>query len=385
MKKTIYYWSPFIDKVATIKAVYNSVYCINKFSSNDLSAKIIDVFGEWSNHNYFNQNKKNFLTLTNLNFLNSFSSVGYVKSRLKYLLIFFLCFLPLKKFIQKVKPDFIIIHLITSLPLFLNLLFKSETKFILRISGKPKLNFVRLFFWKIALKKVYKITFPTLETLEYFKFLNIARHDKFELLYDPILNVRDINKKKNELIEEKSILNNKFYLAIGRLTKQKNFLFLIECFREIIKRNNNIKLVIIGDGENRLILQKLILKYELSANIYLIGYKENVFKYLIKSEAFILSSLWEDPGFVLIEAIFSNTLVLSSNCSSGPKEILENERGLLFQSNDKEDFIEKFNSMINLTEVERFKKKINAKKYARNFTLLQHHKKLIKILNLIKL
>ena len=380
MKKTIYYWSPFIDRVATIKAVYNSVYSINKFSSNNFNA-IIDAFGEWNNHDYFKKKKKDFLSLTRLNFLNSFSSVGYFKSRLKYLLIFFLCFLPLKRFIKHNKPDFIIIHLITSLPLFINLLFKSKTKFILRISGKPKLNFVRLLFWKIALKKVYKITFPTLETLEYFRCLNIAGHDKFELLYDPILNVKEIKKKQTELIDEKSILNNEFYLAIGRLTKQKNFLFLIECFIEIIKQNKNIKLVIIGEGENRSILKNLILKNELSNNIYLIGYKENVFKYIVKSKAFILSSLWEDPGFVLIEAIFSNTLVLSSDCPSGPKEILENERGFLFENNNKENFIKKFYSMKNITDGEKFKKKVNAKKYAKNFTLLNHHKKLIKILN----
>jgi len=381
MKKTIYYWSPFIDKVATIKAVYNSVYSINKFSPKIFNAKIIDTFGEWNNDDYFNQNEKSFLTLTKYRFLNSFSSVGYFKSRLKYILIFFLCFLPLRNFIKKVNPNFLIVHLVTSLPLFLNLIFKFETKIILRISGKPKLNYIRLVFWKIALKKIYKITFPTLETLKYFKSLNITDNNKFELLYDPIINVREIKKKKNELIEEETIINSEFYLAIGRLTKQKNFPFLIECFKDIIVKNKNIKLIIIGDGEDKLKLEKLIFKYNLSSNIYLIGYKENIFKYLKKSKAFVLSSLWEDPGFVLVEAIFSNTLVLSSNCPSGPKEILANERGFLFKNNDKQDFIDKFYLMRNLTDTEKFKKKINAKNYSKNFSMLNHHKKIMKILD----
>ena len=56
--------------------------------------------------------------------------------------------------------------------------------------------------------------------------------------------------------------------------------------------------------------------------VYLIGFKENVFKYFKNAECFILSSLWEDPGWVIIEAIASNTIVLSSDCPSGPKEIL---------------------------------------------------------------
>ena len=129
--KTIYYWSPFISKVATIKAVYNSVNSINKYSNNKLSPKIIDVYGEWESYKYFNQKKNNFYSLSSLRFINKFSSLGFIKSRLKYILIFLLCFFPLKKFLSNKKPDFLIIHLITSLPLFLNLLFKFQTKFFL--------------------------------------------------------------------------------------------------------------------------------------------------------------------------------------------------------------------------------------------------------------
>ena len=120
--KEIYYWAPFIDKVATIKAVYNSVNSLNRYSSKKYKAKIIDTYGEWENNNYFDQNKSYFFSLTKLNFLSKFSSLGFLKSRTKYVLIFLLCFFPLKNFISKTKPDFIIIHLVTSLPLFLNLI-----------------------------------------------------------------------------------------------------------------------------------------------------------------------------------------------------------------------------------------------------------------------
>ena len=73
--KTIYYWAPFIDRVATIKAVYNSVNSLNRYSSKKYNAKIIDTFGEWEFNNYFNQNKSYFFSLTKYNFLNKFSSV----------------------------------------------------------------------------------------------------------------------------------------------------------------------------------------------------------------------------------------------------------------------------------------------------------------------
>ena len=67
-------------------------------------------------------------------------------------------FMPLLKTLKKNKPDYIIIHLITSLPLILLLFFNFETKFILRISGYPRMNFFRKLLWKLTLKKIYLIT-----------------------------------------------------------------------------------------------------------------------------------------------------------------------------------------------------------------------------------
>ena len=127
------------------------------------------------------------------------------------------------------------------------------------------------------------------------------------------------------------------------LTKQKNFEFLINSFQEITKKKNNIKLVILGEGENYKNLKLQINKLSLKNNVFLEGHKKNVFKYFFNCKAFILSSLWEDPGFVIIEAMLSNTLILSSDCSSGPKEIVGNDRGVLFKNNSQSDFIEKFN------------------------------------------
>ena len=74
----------------------------------------------------------------------------------------------------------------------------------------------------MALKKIYKITFPTLETLNYFKDLNIIDEHKLEILYDPIIHTRNLGKIKNEKLSN----YGEFYLAIGRFSKQKKiFLF----------------------------------------------------------------------------------------------------------------------------------------------------------------
>ena len=90
---------------------------------------------------------------------------------------------------------------------------------------------------------------------------------------------------------EKFLEPNKFYLAIGRFTKQKNFSFLIKCFETICKKDQSIKLVILGDGEQRKGFQKYLKKKNLQNNIFLPGYEKNVYKYLLNCKLFILSSL----------------------------------------------------------------------------------------------
>jgi len=381
MKKTISYWSPHISKVATIKAVYNSAISLNYFSKERFKPEILDAYGEWEK--FYNKNSKDFIKfhrLTKFSFLHKLSSEGFVLSRLKYIIIFLISFFPLKKYLENKKPEYLLIHLITSLPLFLNLIFKFESRIILRISGKPKMNFLRYIFWKIALKKVYKITFPTYETLNNFKKLKVTEDHKLIVIYDPIIRTKEIILKKNKLLNENSLNLKDYYISIGRLTKQKNFIFLIKCFKEIIKSNPEIKLVIIGEGEQYSEIKEIIKESKIEKNIFLFGYQNNVFNYLYNSKGFILSSLWEDPGFVIVEAIFCNVPVLSSNCSSGPKEIIGSDKGILFENNSKEDFIRKFNQFRNLDVSKKNSYVYNAKKFIKRFTLLSHYNELKKLI-----
>ena len=241
------------------------------------------------------------------------------------------------------------------------------------------MNIFRYIFWKVALKKVYKITFPTIESLEYLKNLNLVDENKFELLYDPVFIIKDVSKKKQEPINDFNLKKNDYFLAIGRLTKQKNFIFLIKCFSKLVKEHPDIRLIIIGSGEEKTKIDRFISANNLDQNIILLGYQKNVFKFLKNCKAFILSSLWEDPGFVLIEAMVSDCVVLSSNCPNGPKEILEKNNGLLFQSNSENDFIYNFNHLISLSDSEKKIIKINAKKKIKNYSIFHHYQQLQKL------
>ena len=374
----VYYWSPFISKVATITAVLNSVIAIKKFSKNSIEPVIINVAGEWNNFEDETKNENiKVINLTKSKILNNKNYIGLIKSRMIYIYVSLISFFPLIRLIKRDQPEYFLIHLITPVPLIINSLFSFKTKFILRISGFPQIkkNIFRYLFWKINLRNLNSITCPTEGTTKLFKNFNFIDPKKINTIYDPIINVNKILKQKTK--SEK--LDNKygqFYIAIGRLTKQKNFSHLIEAFKEF-NHNKQNKLLIVGEGEEKKILEKKITNNLLHNQIFLIGYKRNIYNYLMRSKCFILSSLWEDPGFVLIEAGFCNKFVISSNCKNGPTEILNNgENGILYISNDKDSLIQSLNKFEKMDEKEKYQKRLNLKKKTKEFTLFSHYKKI---------
>ena len=373
-RKKIYYWSPFLSPIATCKAVISSANSLIRFGS-DYEPFVLNFFGEFNKVNNANRNEKTkFLNYYNLDFIKFLPSKGKIGSRFSFLIIFLLGFFPLKKILKKNKPDYLIIQLITSLPLVLLIFFNFETKFILRISGYPRMNFLRKILWKIAFKKIYLITCPTNNTLNFIKSLNLIDPSKIKLLYDPVIEVKEINIKKNEKID----LDN-FFLSVGRLTKQKNFMFLCKAFKELIKENNELKLVIAGSGEEESKLKRFINKHELQNNIILLGYVKNIYPYFKNSKGFILSSLWEDPGFVLIEASYCRASVLSSNSWPGPIELIKDKfNGIIFESNNMESFLKKFRYFIKLDNMHEIK--LNNLKLSKKFTLFSHYKNLAKLI-----
>ena len=379
----LYYWSPFISNIATEKAVVNSIKSVKKFSKEKINPYLLDIIGEWDmqKKNLTNDNIK-IIDLLNFKLLKYLPKYGFLRSRFSYIVVFFFSIFKLHKILKKDKPEYLMIHLMTFIPLLLLLFFNYETKFILRISGYPKLNYLRSFFWKIVGKKVYLITTPTVTTMDLLNKFKIFNFNKIKYLPDPILNIDEIKRKKlDDDITNKKFFSNKTVISIGRLTKQKNFEFLIEAFNRIIDKYPDFNLLILGEGEKRKTLEKQIKKLNLENNVFLIGHKKNIYEYLKKAEMFILSSLWEDPGFVLIEAGYSNIIVLSSDCPNGPKEILNNnQNGFLYKKNSLASFIDKFNEIQNMNEKQIFKKKLLFKKKIKEFTLFNHYKILNSIL-----
>ena len=107
----------------------------------------------------------------------------------------------------------------------------------------------------------------------------------------------------------------------------------------------------------------------------LLGYKKNIYPYFKNAKGFILSSLWEDPGFVLIEAAFCRTPVFSSDAKPGPYEIIKNNiNGTIFKNNDKNSFLRNFSNYLKNSNNSRIL--LENLKLSKKFSIFNHYKDL---------
>ena len=371
--KKIFYWSPYLSNVATIRNVVNSAYSLIKYDKISFRAYILDVFGEWNTQKKeLSEKKIEYLKLSSLKINLPIS--GYLKSRVLSIRIFFSSIYPLLKLLKKEKPDYLIIHLLTSIPFSLLIFFNFKTKFILRISGLPRLNFLRKLLWKTISKKITLVTCPSYETMDYIKNTKIFDEKKIVVLYDPIINISTILKKKKDLKIKEKHLKKEYFLSIGRLTKQKNHTLLIDLFSYYKKMNKDYNLYIIGEGEEENFLKEKILRLKLQDRVFLLGFKKNIYPYIKLSKAVISPSLWEDPGAVMVEAAFCDKIVLSSDCRNGPKEFLMNNKaGYLFENDNLDSLIKSFNELIADDSEQIYKKKILAKINSKKYTIFNHY------------
>ena len=382
----IYYWSPFLNKVATVKAVINSAHSLIKFSSKKFNPIIINCIGEWNDLSV--DIKELGINIINFkspkNFYKSLPRFGFLKSRFSYIVIIYYTTFNLYHFLKNKKEnDVVILHLLTSLPLLLINIFNFKCKFILRISGLPKLNLFRKYLWKKSNSKLAAITCPTIDTKYYLQKNNIFDEQKLSLLRDPVINISEIQKLKNDKIE-KELLNKSYFIAVGRLTEQKNHNFLLNAFCELFKKNKDYSLIILGEGELNKYLTEKINKLGLSKYIKILGYRDNVYKYYKNAACFIQTSKWEDPGFVMIEAAASKLPILTCDCKNGPKEFINNgERGYIYENFNYKKINEKLFEFINDKNNKKFmlnNKILKAFIETKKYTKFSHYLNLQKIL-----
>ena len=125
-------------------------------------------------------------------------------------------------------------------------------------------------------------------------------------------------------------------VAVGRLQEQKDYATMIRAFAQV-RKARPVRLLILGEGKERPMLEALIEELGLQEDVGLPGFVMNPYAYLARASLFVLSSRWEGLPTVLIEALCCGTPVVSMDCPSGPREILRGgEYGRLVPVGDAE-------------------------------------------------
>lgn len=158
-------------------------------------------------------------------------------------------------------------------------------------------------------------------------------HRDVVTIYNPI-DFDDIKEKAKEdiepdLLEETKSCEGRLFVAVGRLTAQKDYDTMLKGFA--MSKHKDTMLWIIGEGSERTHLEALIKSLRIEERVRLLGYRNNVYKYLKYGTIYILSSRYEGCPNSLIEAVASGIPCIAADCLSGPREVLlDGDGGLLF-------------------------------------------------------
>ena len=146
------------------------------------------------------------------------------------------------------------------------------------------------------------------------------------IIYNPVISQKLI-ESSYEAPDHPWFVNSKYpvILGAGRFTPAKGFDVLINAFA-LLRKSRPARLILIGDGPERESLETQIVSHGLETDVSMPGFVSNPYVYFRQSSIFVLSSIWEGLPTVLVEALACGTRIISTDCPSGPKEILENGR-----------------------------------------------------------
>tara|TARA_B100001964_G_C14154432_1_gene563608 strand:+ start:207 stop:1301 length:1095 start_codon:yes stop_codon:yes gene_type:complete len=279
--------------------------------SNFLSLKLNNIFLITASSEF----KKKF---EKLNFITPYFNLTKYGRKIKYIF----CLYELLKIIIKKENAIILSFQANLYCILISKLF--NTKIIIRSNASPSgwsKNFLK--------KKLFKLILGLADTIivnskdfkkEFRKKFNLQT----VMIYNP-LNKKEIiklSKKKINLpfFESKNALK---LINIGRFTDQKDQLTLLKSVNEL-KEKINFRLLIIGRGTNFQKLNKFINSNKMNKIVKILQFKENPFPYLKKADLFLLTSKFEGLPNVLLEAATLKKIIISTDCPTGPKEILKN-------------------------------------------------------------
>jgi len=332
--------------------------------------------------NYLNDNKISLEILTcnnnmsrkfskDITFIGTKNNFWQNKNRpIKYAICLLLLFLNLIK--RKKKPLVFAFQANMYAVIIAKIL---NIKIITRSNSAPSgwsQNFIKNSIYKFFINLADDIM---VNSIEFKKSFEKKFNYRVTCIYNPFNKLFIKNKLKNKKkikFFKKNYLN---IITVGRLTDQKDHLILLKSIK-LLKPELKVRVIIVGKGNTKKLLHSFIFENKLQNKVKLLGYTNNPFPYIQKSNIVILTSKFEGLPNILLEAQYLRKYIISTNCPTGPKEILLNGKAgdlikvgdykklslLISQYNDnKKSIIKKIN--VGTKNFFRFDYHSNCKKY----------------------
>ena len=355
----------------------NIIFFCPSIEEGGVEKNLINISNGLSyNHNVSlitaNKNKKKFFN-KKINFISSKSDFFNNKSRITKSI--YCCYL-LYKYSKDNKATIIsfqanVSAILASKILGYRVIIRSNQSPIFYAKNFLKRKLIQFFFKKADNIIVNSKDFQT----EFKKYFNL----KSAVIYNLFEKQKIINRLTKKNIKQTFFKNSKNItnlLSIGRLVAQKDQITILKALN-LIKNKKKFKLLIIGKGVEYKNLISFIKDNKLGNSVKILNYQKNVYPYYLKADVFILSSLYEGLPNTLIEAVSLGVPIISSNCKTGPKEILRNGRyGKLFEVKN----YKKLSLLILKTKKKRKIKFIKDKR----FDFMSNLKKYEKLINSLK-
>lgn len=145
----------------------------------------------------------------------------------------------------------------------------------------------------------------------------------------------------NELIKEEIEKGSYLIGCVGRLSEQKGIDVFVKAIAEVVKKNDTVKGVIIGDGEDRSKLQELAEELEIEEYLFFLGYQKNVFGLMHQMQFIVLPSRWEGFPLTPIEAFSVGRTIVVSDIKNNLEIVEPDKNGLSFKKDDVDDLVAK--------------------------------------------
>ena len=310
MKKNLILFYPSFERGGVEKILENLIKKNNKFNITLISSK----------------NAKKVISPKKINFIEIITKIKIPFIHVRYISALN-AMLTLMEYLNDKDKSYTIHSMQSNVAAIIACIFRGN-KVIIRNSENPVYSFLysegKLFSFISLILKYFFYNFAdgiitnskgSKKSLESFIF----NKKKIVSIYNPYL---DKLNKKNKINK-----NSKILISIGRLQKQKDHETLIRAFSIIHKKYSDFKLLILGHGKLEIKLKDLAKNLKIYDKIIFKGWVKNTLPYIKRSKIFVLSSVYEGLGNVLIDAINHNIPCVSTNCHSGPSEILLNGKG----------------------------------------------------------